>query len=166
MASKAAKALLCIWIGPLYCPSPLIALISFSKTTTSNPFLFAAKAKTKPPIPPPATSIRTFFVGKLRLISPASPSAGGASATAAFTWVTFFRRPQVDFPAKLHPILWEGEISTRYSRKAGTGKHVLDKPEEERLKGLWNLVKAMMGQYQKPLILKNLQRKRKRMMNS
>ncbi len=57
-ASRAASALLWIWIGPRYCPSPLIALASRSKTLTSMPLFFAARAKTRPPIPPPAINKR------------------------------------------------------------------------------------------------------------
>ncbi|PIN25231.1 hypothetical protein CDL12_02027 [Handroanthus impetiginosus] len=84
MASKAANALLCIWIGPLYCPSPLMALKSFSNTTTSNPFLFAAKAKTSPPIPPPATRILSFFSCGFVSVTP---------AVVAFTLVSFLKCP-------------------------------------------------------------------------
>ncbi|KAM1650332.1 hypothetical protein ACFX15_002900 [Malus domestica] len=46
---------------PLYYPSPLTTLKSFSNTTTSNPLFFAARAKPSPPIPPLATRILRFF---------------------------------------------------------------------------------------------------------
>uniref|UniRef100_A0A0A9CEU9 Uncharacterized protein n=1 Tax=Arundo donax TaxID=35708 RepID=A0A0A9CEU9_ARUDO len=74
MASSAASALLWIWMGPRYCPSPRTALMSRSNTVTSYPFRLAASANTSPPMPPPATSTRGF-----RLASP----AGAVCATAA-----------------------------------------------------------------------------------
>ncbi|KAM1760163.1 hypothetical protein ACFX12_003063 [Malus domestica] len=46
---------------PLYYPSALTTLKSFSNTTTSNPFFFAARAKPSPLIPPSTTRILRFF---------------------------------------------------------------------------------------------------------
>jgi hypothetical protein len=64
-------------MGPLYLPSPLMAVRSRSKTWTSKPRLSSATASTSPPIPAPA--IRTFM-GRTPLC--ASTDSSGMVAAA------------------------------------------------------------------------------------
>jgi len=67
MASNTARALLKSWIGPLCLPSPLTALKSFSNTFTAYPLCFAARARTRPPMPPPATNTLSFLFSSSEL---------------------------------------------------------------------------------------------------
>lgn len=69
------------WMGPLYLPSPRMAVRSRSKTATSTPFLMRATASTRPPMPAPAISTLSLRCVSLLLSAWAAPLSATRAAT-------------------------------------------------------------------------------------